>query len=71
VDGFVRGGILALLQVNWGAFCASSANAGLFNVGRLGDRPDDAHSDIWQTKSGPFLFRVPRGIGSGKAKDVY
>lgn len=41
LDGFVRGGVLALLQANWDAFCASWANAWLFNVGRPGDRAED------------------------------
>lgn len=41
VEGFTRGGILAVLQGNWDAFCASWANAWLYNVGRLGDKPDE------------------------------
>lgn len=41
VEGFTRGGILAVLQANWDAFCASWANAWLFNVGRPGDKPKE------------------------------
>lgn len=41
VEGFTRGGVLALLQGNWDGFCATWANAWLFNVGRPGDKPKD------------------------------
>jgi hypothetical protein len=41
VEGFTRGGVLALLQANWDAFCASWANAWLYNVGRPGDKPKE------------------------------
>ncbi len=41
VEGFTRGAVLALLQGNWDAFCASWANAWLYNVGRTGGEPAD------------------------------